>query len=384
VRAGPSQVFEFLIDELEPEDAVNLIDTDVTTEIEEMSEDNARRTQKERIEAAKRRNAETVDVVVDKTVSGSVEKGGYVYYRLKDWDRSQNLEIVLSCEGDADLLISTSEDWKPKVDMHLWSDMSGNTTKTVTLASRNIELSNAKIILIGVHGYTEATFKITVRQGSETMQLDDIKPNAHAAGFTQCDNCLNWVPERSLVLHQNFCLRNNFRCPECNTVLPKREQSSHWHCPDCHAHGNSTASFEKHRYIEHGTYTCSCSETFEALDSLAFHRATTCPQKLIKCRFCQTWKEQGDLSTLSAADMLAGLTPHEADCGSRTVECTICGRRLRIKELPVHQQLHDNERKTRPTPRNCRNINCVRPRADNPLGLCTVRFPSLYQDLTRS
>ena len=72
IRAGPSTTFQFLIDELEPEDAVNLIDTDVTTEIEEMSEDNARKTQDQRMKAAKQRNAETMDIVIDRPVSGTV------------------------------------------------------------------------------------------------------------------------------------------------------------------------------------------------------------------------------------------------------------------------------------------------------------------------
>jgi phage FluMu protein Com len=240
------------------------------------------------------------------------------------------------------------------------------------IASRNVELSNASVFQIGVHGYSDATFELKIDQFQETESPEVPVPNAFAPGFTQCQNCLNWVPERSLMLHQNFCLRNNFRCTQCNTVLPKKDQSSHWHCPDCQAYGNNSTSFEKHRSIEHTTHECACSQSFPSLSSLAFHRATTCPLKLIKCQFCQTFNEQGDLSTLNMADSLEGLTPHEADCGSRTVECNICNRRLRIKELRIHQILHDNERKSRPTPRNCRNRNCTRPRDENILGLCTV------------
>ena len=372
IRAGPDTTFKFLIDELEPEDAVNLIDTDVTTEIEEMSEDNARKTQDQRIKAAKHRTAESTDVAIDLPISGTVGRGEYAYFKLKQWDRQKSLEVVLVGDGDADLILSTSEDWKPKIDMHVLSDMSGDSNKRVVVAARNVELSNAPVVQIGVHGYTDATFELKVHQPLDITTIDDVKPNAHAPGFTQCPNCLSWVPERSLVLHQNFCLRNNFRCQQCNTVLPKKEQPLHWHCPDCFSHGNTPASFEKHRSVEHTTHDCLCSESFQSLSSLAFHRATSCPSKLIKCRFCQQFKEQGDLSTLSAVDMLAGLTPHEAECGSRTIECPICNRRLRIKELPIHQQLYDNERKNRPEPRNCRNINCTRSRADNPLGLCTV------------
>jgi Ubiquitin fusion degradation protein UFD1 len=381
IRAGPGTTFKFLVDELEPEDAVNLIDTDVTTEIEEMSEDNARKTQDQRIRVAKQRQAEVTDVNTNSPVEGTVGPGEYVYFRVKQWDRQQIMEVVLwSEEGDADLLISTSEDWKPKIDMHIWSNRTEDSMKRISLASTNIELAHADALQIGVYGNEESTFTLTVQQG-DLMDVDDAKPNAHAHGFTQCQNCLSWVPERSLILHQNFCLRNNFRCQQCGTVVPKKEQSEHWHCPDCEAHGNHASSLAKHSSIEHSPQDCVCGQSFRSLSSLAFHRATSCPAKLIKCRFCQTFKEQGDLSTLSASDMLAGLTPHEAECGSRTIECNICGRRLRIKELAIHQRIHDDERKARPEPRNCRNINCTRARGDNPLGLCTICFGPLYSPL---
>ena len=369
------------MDELEPAEAVNLIDTDVTTEIEEMSEDNARATQNQRIQASKRRNAEVIDVNTDQKVSASVGKGEYAYFRVQQWDRAKNVEVTLRSDGDADLLLSTSEDWKPKVDMSIWSDMSASQTKRIAVAPSNVEISNVAVLLVAVHGYTDATFEVQVQQPDDTMDVEVAKPNANAPGFVECQNCLSWVPERSLVLHQNFCLRNNFRCPQCHAVLSKKEQSSHWHCPDCSAHGNTPASLEKHRIIEHSPHPCLCGQSFQSLPSLAFHRATTCPLRLIKCRFCQTFKEQGDFSTLSTNDLIAGLTPHESECGSRTVECPLCSRRLRIKDLPVHQQLHDNERRARPPPRNCRNANCTRARAENVLGLCTICFGPLYSPM---
>jgi Ubiquitin fusion degradation protein UFD1 len=371
IRTGLGTTFRFLVDELEPSDAVNLIDTDVTTEIEEMSEDNARKTQDQRIQAAKLRTS-TNNISTNVPVEGSVTKEGYAYFKLGNWDRKRNLQITLESEGDADLLIGTSESWKPLVDLHLWSNMSSDANKRIFIAQSNIELSNAPTIQIAIHGYADATFQLKVDQPHDLTTEQTSAQNAHAFGFTQCENCLNWVPERSLMLHQNFCLRNNWRCTLCNTVLPKKEQSNHWHCQDCSAHGNTSSSYDKHSFIEHTPQTCLCSTSFPSLATLAFHRATACPLKLIKCRFCQTYKEQGDPSTLSAQDMLAGLTAHEADCGSRTVECAICNRRLRIKELEVHQKLHDNQRKARPVPINCRNINCTRPRGDNVLGLCTV------------
>jgi hypothetical protein len=381
VRAGPMTEFKFLVDELEPADAVNLIDTDVTTEIEEMSEDNARQTQKERIQATKKRNAEVVDVTIDQTIAGSVSKGEYAYFRLKEWDKEKMLAITLSSEGDVDLLLGASEDWKPKLDMSTWSEMSGDHSKKILIPPTNVEIADATVAIVGVHGYTDTTFEVTIHQPNEMMDVVPERPNAHAPGFVKCQNCLSWVPERTIRLHENFCLRNVYRCPVCNDTMPKSIQSSHWHCEDCSSHGNERESYDKHRSIEHTIRNCTCGQEFQFLPSLAFHRATTCPLKLIKCRFCQTYKEQGDPFTLSAKDLIAGLTPHESDCGSRTIECHICGRRLRIKEMPVHQQIHDNERRSRPTPTNCRNDNCTRSRGDNVLGLCTICFGPLYSPM---
>jgi len=96
IRAGVDSTFRFLIDELEPADAVNLIDTDVSAEIEEMSEDNARHTQNQRIQAAKQKNAEITDITIEKPIHGKIVKGEYVYFRMKQWEKSRNLEITLT------------------------------------------------------------------------------------------------------------------------------------------------------------------------------------------------------------------------------------------------------------------------------------------------
>ena len=374
----PSRTFRFLVDELEPSEAVNLIDTDMTTEIEELSEDNARQTQNERVNAARKR-IEVTDILIDQELSGSVDENEYTYFRVRQWDKNKPVECITHSEGDIDLLLSTSEDWKPTLDMSIWSDMSYNTTKRIFIAESNVELVHASTLLIGVHGNTNAQFTLTVHQSNTSANI--IVANAHSPGFIECQNCLSWVPERSIILHQNFCLRNNFHCQECDTILPKQQQSQHWHCQECSTHGNSLESYNKHRATNHTERACVCNESFPSLMALGFHRATTCSQKLIKCRFCQMLLPQGDISTLSTSSLLAGLTPHESDCGSRTTECSICNSRFLIKDMGVHLQWHDSARKLTPAPLNCRNMNCTRAKAGNVLGLCTICFGPLYSPL---
>ena len=42
----------------------------------------------------------------------------------------------------------------------------------------------------------------------------------------QCSNCHQWIPKRTMVLHENFCRRNNISCPDCGDVFQK--DSEEW------------------------------------------------------------------------------------------------------------------------------------------------------------
>lgn len=191
-------------------------------------------------------------------------------------------------------------------------------------------------------------------------------------GSKLCPVCSKWVPEQSFILHTSFCQRNSIKC-ECGQVFSRQIPSDHWHCPVCSANG---VGFEEAHLKEHEPSTCSCGfeDTFL---NVAYHRASDCPERIILCRFCHLSVAQ---EIASAADKVLGITGHESHCGNRTADCHICGRPVRLRNMEAHMQQHDVQRRSRGTPVTCKNQNCVAIVKDesNALGLCSKCFGPLF------
>ena len=248
---------------------------------------------------------------------------------------------------------------------------------------------------------------------------------AGETGEVQCKNCNQWVPEQRLILHENFCLRNNIRCKECGKVFQKRSLTweQHWHCHLPHYlsskllvsvnhkselssslpsevsfHGNTSTSYSKHIHLFHTTYSCSAcarndTKTFPSLIALAHHRTTTCPAKPILCQFCHLLVPQGgdpDADVPVPEVVVSGLTPHELEDGARTTECHLCNRIVRLRDMSSHLLHHEIEKKRRVAPRVCRNILCGKlvvggaassnsnSSLSNNIGLCGTCYGPLY------
>jgi hypothetical protein len=228
---------------------------------------------------------------------------------------------------------------------------------------------------------------------------EDLEGNSasHDPGDVQCGNCQQWVPQRTLVLHESFCLRNNVLCPQCHSVFQKRssEWQNHWHCSHDSSHGNDAPSKRRHDTIFHILYSCrACGLELEGLPQLAQHRITDCPEKPILCQFCHLvvpQKGETDPELHDPDVLVSGLTPHELVDGGRTTECHLCNKIIRLRDMKTHLRHHDLERLSRPEPRICLNQNCGRtldgrsvksgatPGADT-LGLCSICFGPLYVD----
>jgi hypothetical protein len=139
----------------------------------------------------------------------------------------------------SDLVVSNVQ--YPKDDDHIWSNFSSEPTKSVFIASTNSEYAAKDDIYIGVHGYGNSlnSYELTVtysdqpltKSGPSLESIDDV--NANAPGYVQCSNCENWIPERTIALHSNFCERNNIKCSLCGTIMKKGEEKNHLHCLKC-------------------------------------------------------------------------------------------------------------------------------------------------------
>lgn len=425
--------FRFLVDEFKPKgDAICVVDTDLEVDIEALNEEQARETVKKI--AAKYQNGASSgtgssssggDLDIFNEYSGQILPGDYVDYQLASWPRDQTIEIRLEQDPDAeslDLLISPfspRQRAKPRADDYVFANWDDGGVKQINIAPTNIELEDAEALYISVYAFQPSqtgdndarsgTTKFTIRarvkdsttpaDRADTSAIPEMKsPNE---GDVRCKNCGQWVPQRTLVLHENFCFRNNIVCPHgCGQVFQKQSDAfhRHWHCPHDTFHGNSSLSHLKHDSLYHPSEPLHCSrcpsiQTFSSVPLLAQHHTSTCPAKLILCRFCHlAVPQEGDPDEPNPEALLSGLTVHELADGSRTTECHLCGKITRMRDMNTHMAHHNLERKSRPRPRVCRNVNCgntldgashsgstrAGKAPDNDVGLCNACFGPLY------
>lgn len=438
VRGVRGEEFRFLIDKFQPDgDGVCVVDTDLEVDIEALNEEQARETLRriaERSQSAPgTAGGSSVGHAIDiwNAVDAQVLPGDYVDYELPSWDRSRPIVIELSEIGDkqeVDLFVSPKSARQralPRDSEHIFGDFSSpkDGSKQIVIQPSNAELEGAEALLISVHGYllpdsddidrTPRRYKLRARVGEAsepaTGSAEPERPVGHSADEEQCKNCLQWIPKRTIVLHENFCRRNNILCPQCKDVFLKSstEWAEHWHCaehPD--SFGSTALSKAKHNHIQHGRHTCpacgpSSPFTYGSLPLLAQHRTTTCPHKLILCQFCHLEvPQEGDpLDPSSEAEtVLTGLTAHERADGARTTDCHLCGAIVRLRDMAAHMAHHELDKAQRAAvpPPICRNALCSRtlhgvgPRGQvgagtrmgqgpgNDLGLCSLCFGPLY------
>ncbi|THY18434.1 ubiquitin fusion degradation protein [Aureobasidium pullulans] len=425
VVPGPArEEFRFLVDSFQPEsDAVCVVDTDLEVDIEALNEEQARETLAkiaQKIQSTRGGSSSSAggDLDVFKAQQGQIAPGDYIDYQLPSWPRSQALEVEVEgadIDDDIDLLISpfsARQRNRPRLDEHVLGDFSGHPIKRIRLDPSNVELEDAEALWISVHAFRDGNdqssaeprqFTLRVRSGDSRIAQSSTASEQHPnPEDVRCKNCGQWVPQRTLMLHENFCLRNNILCPQgCGQVFQKRSPAfeNHWHCPHDTFCGNTISSQQKHNHLYHPSspFTCpSCSTTsaFTSLSQLARHKTSVCPAKTILCRFCHlSVPQEGDPDVPNAEALLSGLTPHELADGSRTTECHLCSRIVRLRDMETHLKHHDLTRKSRSAPRICRNANCGRtldgtshdgntraqPRdTGNDIGLCAACFGPLY------
>lgn len=430
VRGVKGETFQFLVDKFEPEgDGICVVDTDLQVDIEALNEEQARETLRQIVAKSQRApgtdDGSSVGGAIDiwKPVQGQVLEGDYVDFDLGSWDKSRDLEIELSGiqDGDEiDLFVSPQSARSrvpPRDSEHVFGDFSTPVqgSKKIFLSTRNAELDGVEGLRISVHGYSatgEASSKarprpFTLRARAATDDAVGATDDAteHGADEEQCKNCLQWIPQRTMMLHENFCLRNNVVCPHCKNVFQKRslEWQNHWHCGfGDDGFGSSAESKTKHDTIFHKPHACpACGpeQTFPSLPLLARHRTTVCPSKLILCQFCHLeLPQEGDASdpASEAETAISGLTPHERADGNRTTDCHLCAKIVRLRDMTAHLAHHELDKKYRQAPQVCRSALCGRtlhgvgPRGQigagtrmgqgpgNDLGLCSICFSPLY------
>jgi hypothetical protein len=437
---GKKEEFRFLVDGFKPEgtEGVCIVDTDLEVDIEALNEEQARETMKRIAEKIAKApgsgegSSAGGELDLFNAREGQILPGDYIDYELTSWNKSLPLELELTGEDDEDEVdlivnpVSSTQRARPRTEEHVFADFDGRPSKRTRLEPTNVELEHSESMYVTVHAYTSTTAQTNGNAaGSGSGELrrftlrarhvdhNEAKLDGSASTTEEppnpeevrCKNCGQWVPRRTLMLHENFCLRNNIMCRQgCGQVFKKGspEFQSHWHCPHDSAYGNTTLAQEKHNHLYHPPSVlrcseCSTAETFSTVPSLAHHRTSTCPSKLILCRFCHLIvPQEGDPDVPNGEALLSGMTPHELADGARTTECHMCNKIVRLRDMDTHLKSHELDRLDRPTPHPCRNINCGRTMdtcakngdtragsrmgqgAGNDLGLCSVCYGPLY------
>jgi len=293
---------------------------------------------------------------------------------------SQGINFELNAvEGhvEVDLFVSpfsARQRAKPRADQYVFAQYDGTYPRRIQIQPSNSELEDAESIRISIHSHpptslslppTATKFTLTVNPFDPTKLEDTTSQGLTQGnpGDVQCKNCRQWVPERTLMLHENFCYRNNTLCPKgCGQVFQKSsvEWKNHWHCPHDSSWGNSSSSHDAHNDFKHTEVACpGCSRKYSSLVTLAQHRVTLCPAKLILCRFCHLQvPQEGDPDVPDPAAILSGLTPHELADGARTTECHLCGKIVRLRDMRAHLAHHELTKSSRLEPRMCANQLC--------------------------
>jgi hypothetical protein len=425
VRGSKSEEFRFLIDKFEPDgEGICVVDTDLEVDIEALNEEQARETLKQIMAKAQKAPGSAEgsslggDIDIWKAATGRILDGDDVDFRLSAWNRSLPIQIEVTVDDGAvvDLFISflsTRQRAKPREDEHIFGDFEGQDTKTLTLQPTNVALEDAEALLFSLHarptpeGQTPAIHQYSLRV-KQTAEDPDSSNTVNLTGDVQmrspdeerCKNCHQWILKRTMMLHENFCLRNNVVCPHCSNVFQRRSQEwqNHWHCEYDSSHGNTPLSKLRHDDIYHRARPCpNCEYEARNLKELASHRTSICPGKLILCQFCHLEvPQEGDPFDPSPESLISGLSAHELADGARTTECHLCSKIVRLRDMATHLKHHEMEKTSRPKPEVCRNINCARTLhgvgkngeigagsrmgqgPGNDIGLCSICFGPLY------
>jgi len=255
------QEFAFVVEDLlpAPGEAVCITDTDLEVEFAPL-EDSMTMT------SGGSHGSKTQSTVlrIGSDVVGQVAIDQYQRWTIDIPDRTSGITVHVDVEeaGDLDVLVSIKE--PVTLQDHVWANFESLGPRTIVIPASDKDYSSqqdSKTIHIGVYGREplaeasgsltagdEITYRIRVEHNddasgsqstatsSETDSMEGVEasvPNKGADGYQECTNCGSWIPERTMILHSNFCHRNNAKCDKCGLIMKKEDLPEHYHCDHC-------------------------------------------------------------------------------------------------------------------------------------------------------
>jgi hypothetical protein len=359
--------FEFQITDMKPEDVGVVINTDVEVDLEYIK-------MQEKLEWTR------LSTHAEWTWSGFIDENQFLqipFYNVKEW---KEYAIQLQCDTDVNLYVSDSCPRPSRSDHLLYNVERGRKECIYELEGDIFPFLN-----LGLEPYdgicmakvTVINRPISVKPLSPLPKYED--EEIIDENMQTCKNCGMKVPAQTISMHEAFCFRNNIKCTKCNIVFQKKEFSKHWHCESCEFVGVQEDQ-KKHHELFHVPVTCSCGVEL-SLNLIGQHKKIECPDRLIVCRFCHLLVRAGGKS-MNVRDLYlgTGLTEHESECGSRTIQCQKCKKSVQLKDMQTHAKIHELQDKPQ-VPTLCSNVNCANELSSqypNSLKMCSSCFQPFW------
>lgn len=157
----------------------------------------------------------------------------------------------------------------------------------------------------------QSSSSTTAKKPAETGNKLNAAPQQQSADETPppnsvlCKNCKKYVPDYSFARHEAFCHRNNFCCPICDQVMPKSQELTH------------------HDEVHKEVKCPDCQKEMEP-SLIPDHLENICEYRKLRCTFCSL--------NFDAKEIFE----HSNLCGSRTEECPKCKKYVLLREFDYH------------------------------------------------
>ena len=128
-----------------------------------------------------------------------------------------------------------------------------------------------------------------------------------------CTNCQSEIEDSKMFLHEGFCKKNIKYCFKCKEKIPIEEYEEH-------LENHNVKKPEKKEEIEQEKNT----------EENTFKNQKSNENLNIECQYCSLLLDPSEIEE------------HEKMCGSRTVQCEICGKYIHIRLIKQHMNvIHD-------------------------------------------
>ncbi|CRH00416.1 ubiquitin fusion degradation protein UFD1, putative [Plasmodium relictum] len=331
----------FYISELEPDNAVSLINTDINVDICELKNFNEQNISNDNNNYPY--EVITTDTTVNNTIKNGMRKYKYaINYNILELLKKDKVNIKISLNSDklSDFIILLSfppYDQVSEINHHLYFDDSINEIKiNKSIIKKCLKMHFTSflkedddkflehifdqffphIIYIAISSTNESElqynlslkldYDISVKEeidnnnnnnnnNNNTDETNDITCNKDSLNelkekcmsnniYIKCDNCLKEILESNMNIHKIHCLKNISLCNICKKILKKKEIFEHIHCDICNE-GISVANQNRHNFIWHTKIKCLCEKYFYRKQFI-FHQKLFCPKKIIYCLYC--------------------------------------------------------------------------------------------------